>query len=261
MTAAIEFTVALPVWRSKDIAWLAMESLANQDATNFGWELLVCEEDSSCHDGCLGAEFFESYRARLFERGCHRLLYLPLSSWIPLPQKWRMMGLEMSATSRAFMLQAADCYSFKERINESYNRIALDGNTWYDVNNGYFYSFISNKLIRYLAPPASRSNLNMAFHAAAARTIPMSTLPRHIDGFLRTHCRKTTTAFTQYVDTNVYVGVDTNGYNNISTTREAYFIRPSPPFFGTSCKLDKLGLPDDVTARMLQMQNMRVHHV
>ncbi len=57
----IKGTVALPVWNSKDIAWLCMESLCNQ-IVDFKWELLVFEEK---HDRQLGRSFFEGYQSRL----------------------------------------------------------------------------------------------------------------------------------------------------------------------------------------------------
>ena len=40
----VEITVALPVWNSEAIAWLAMEGLCNQVHPGVGWELIIMEE-------------------------------------------------------------------------------------------------------------------------------------------------------------------------------------------------------------------------
>ena len=39
-----ELTVALPVYNSKKIAWMAIESLCSQINVDFNWELIVYEE-------------------------------------------------------------------------------------------------------------------------------------------------------------------------------------------------------------------------
>ena len=41
---SIEFSVRMPMFRSKYIAWLALESLCRQKGVNFEWELITAEE-------------------------------------------------------------------------------------------------------------------------------------------------------------------------------------------------------------------------
>lgn len=50
----IELTVAMPLYNSKYIAWLAMESLCRQKNVTFDWELIVSEEQN---DEMYGEEF------------------------------------------------------------------------------------------------------------------------------------------------------------------------------------------------------------
>ena len=232
-----------------------MEGLANQDRTDgFAWELLVCEER---HDAQLGQAFFDSYMERLAAKGCAYLRYLSSNTWVPLPEKWRITGGEMNPGSRAFLLQAADCYSFKERLNESYRRVVLEGYSWYDVCHGYFYSFATGKLIQYCSDNPNRTHLNMALFGAAARTIPHSNLRQNIDGFLNRHTHTVLPPYRRYMDKAEYVGVDTNGYNNISIGRENYFDNPAAPFRRTDSTLSSIGLPPDVAERMLAMTKVR----
>lgn len=48
---SIKLTVALPVYNSKSIAWLAMESLCNQKGIDFDWEIVIAEENVSTPNG------------------------------------------------------------------------------------------------------------------------------------------------------------------------------------------------------------------
>lgn len=252
MDAVIGLTVALPAWNSKEICWLAMEGLCRQQpADGFAWELLVCEER---HDGQLGRAFFDGYTGRLGDCGCARLTYIEAPRWIPLPRKWQTMGRAMHPTSKVFVLQAADCYSFPQRLNVSYRKVALDGVTWYDVSRGWFYSIRSRKVIQYKFVNPTRTHLNMAFSDAAARTIPDSCLRKNIDGFLFSHCRSTVPGFNRYVDTAEYIGLDTNGHNNISVGRESHFTQPQPPLYAATVELGGLGLPADIVDRLKEMK-------
>ena len=247
----IELTVALPIWRGNDIAWLAMEGLCRQDRTLFDWELMICEEGIG---NPLGKQFFADYLPRLRNCGCSKLSYISLDRWLPLSQKWRLMGQRMAKSSNVFLLQAADCYSFKERLNESYQRIVDEGNTWYDVGHGYFYSLASGRMILFQQASQTHSQLAMALSADCARTIPNVALRRNIDNFLLQHCMRTVAAsFCRHVDMAEYAGVDTNGYNNISITREDYFERPRRPFAPTDKKLKDIGLPDDITQHLHEL--------
>jgi len=249
--ADASLTVALPVWRGADIAWLAMEGLCNQDKANgFAWELLVCEEAQPQQ---LTRAFFDGYRDRLAEKGCVAVHYFSPDAWIPLPMKWRMMGQAMAPTSRAFLLQAADCYSFKERLNASWRSIAVDGNDWYDVSHGYFYSCLSGKLLLFYQSNADFTQLNMAMAAKHARTIPAASLRNCIDNFLLRQAVVATPTgqFKHYIDQNTYAGVDTNGYNSISVKRELYFSRsPARPFSATDKQLEDIGLPEYIVERI-----------
>ena len=80
----IKLSVALPVFNSKRIAWLAMEGLCRQENINFEWELVIAEEQGPEK---FGSKAFLSYEGRLREVGCVRVRYIKLIKWIPLKQK------------------------------------------------------------------------------------------------------------------------------------------------------------------------------
>jgi hypothetical protein len=251
MNRDIELTVGLPLWSADKIGWLAMEGLCYQRPPPCGWELLVCEED---HPRKLGAEFIGSYGHRLAAAGCLRLDYVPLPEWTPLPRKWRMMGDMSAKSSRAFLLQAADCYSFPERLVETHRRVVLEDYAWYDVGVGYFYSFISRQLSLFRNELPHRTHLNMAFTGRAARTIPDADLRKGVDGFLFKHCRALLPDGRRFLDMAEYAGVDTHGHNNISVSREKRMVHGLPDFFFPSTKLlSEIGLPPCIVERMMAM--------
>jgi hypothetical protein len=61
----IKFTVALPIYNSKKIAWISLESLIRQENINFDWELIVYEE---IHSESVCPEILEEYKDRLIDK-------------------------------------------------------------------------------------------------------------------------------------------------------------------------------------------------
>ena len=55
----IKFTVALPVYNSKKIAWISLESLIRQENIDFDWELIVYEE---IHSESVCPQILEDYK-------------------------------------------------------------------------------------------------------------------------------------------------------------------------------------------------------
>ena len=104
----IELTVGLPAYRAKSIIWLALESLKNQVNINFGWELIVMEENAESKD------VIESFIDKL--PGCQRIILRNVEKKILLVDKWIGIAKDASATSRIFALQAADDYSPPKRL-------------------------------------------------------------------------------------------------------------------------------------------------
>ena len=245
----IELSVALPVWKSNSIAWLAMESLCRQDVPPCDWELLVCEEP---HDEVCGTSFFESYASRLFEKGCRRLLYLSLETWAPLSEKWHLMGAAVSAASRAFLLQAADDYSFRERLCKTHRRVVEEEHDWYDVARAPFCDVASMALATYdRGGDVSRTHLGIAFASKHARTIPRVVLRKNVDGMLFDHCRREAgESFRRFTDFSDYAWVFTSGYNTISLKRAEKIEKGLAPYKPGPASLEAIGLPTDIIERL-----------
>lgn len=238
-------TVALPVYNSKQIAWLAMEGLCNQ-ITTVDWELIIAEEQ---HEQMLGLDFFEAYRDRLQEAGCSNITYMHYDTWIPLPVKWRDMGEQAHQDSEVFMLQAADCYSHPNRIQQSYQAIT-NGYDWVDWTDGLFYNIRTCQMIQYSYK--ARTNLNMAFRTRYARQIPLSSIRKSIDGFLYTNMMALNPKAKPYRYHGLPLnGLDTDGYNNISRGRARYYDQVNYPFSRTDLHITDLLLPAEVIERLL----------
>lgn len=211
-------TVALPVYNSKKIAWLALEGLCNQKDIDYKWELIVCEEK---HKEQLGSSFFNLYKERLQKIGCDRIKYIELDGWIPLAEKWRLIGLEASQSSKSFILQAADCYPFETRLKEANYYVNIKNYDWLDYCKGYFYSFDLKKYFLY--DFKGKTNLNMAFKTELAKQIKKSNKRKGVDGFLLKNAMQIKKIKKITLPELKNSGFDTDGLNNISTSRKKAF--------------------------------------
>ena len=232
----IELSVALPCFHADKIAWLALESLCRQKNIDFEWELIVCEEE---HEQMIGDWSLNEYIERLMNVGCKRIVYLHLDRWVLLAKKWQIIGKHISDTSQAFMLQAADCYSGSKRMKMTYDAVVKEGVDWFDFKRGYFYSFISNRVILY--DYDGHTNLCMCMKAEYARTIPSTTMQRGIDYFLQQHCSvKNRNLNIVHSNEIMKDSVDTHGMNSISIYREKFFNSRADIFKKTNKELKSI---------------------
>lgn len=239
----IELTVALPVWNSRHIVWLAMEGLCRQKKPGFKWELLIAEEQIE-H---FGQDGFSEYLDRLKEVGCERVIYYPISYRIPLPQKWQFMANNMDKNSKAFLLQSADCYSEPNRLISSMEKIE-EGYDWVQNRMACFYSIHYGKMIEFdqtTYGDGCRTGINMAIKAELVRHLPVSFEESGIDNWL----------YDQADPKKVYwregdqEGINTDGHNNITKNRRPRFSKITPPFKKTSKTLYDV-LPEDIAKRL-----------
>lgn len=241
----IELTVSLPLYSANRIAWLALESLCNQRNLGFEWELIICEEDNE-----FKIPYLEEYRDRLKKAGCAEIKYISLKEKVLLAKKWQIMGKVANKNSKAFLLQAGDCYSSRDRLALTYNRIMVNDYDWCDYAKGYFYSFISKKLVLYNV--IAKTNLDMGFKTKYARNIPDTTLERGIDGFLLGCCQAQKKQQLKVFNvTDLYRDrLDTHGLNNISKQRDTYF-SSKPNIFTPSIRfIDSMELPPKVIRKL-----------
>lgn len=247
----IELTVALPIYNSKKIAWLALEGLSNQINITFDWELIVYEEN---HENSIFSDIIDEYIDRLKDLNCKRVLFITRDGKVNLISKWMTMGLESSPSSKVYMLHAADCYSPKERLKITYEKIVKENYDWYDQRKGYFYSFISDKIFLY--DYEGLTNLNMGLKIDYIKTLPYSDINRGIDGYIFNHMSKTKKdKVKKYTDQNLYPdSIDTHGLNNISVSRETYFSTKPNIFKNVDFGVDDFEIPSDIITRLKDLR-------
>jgi hypothetical protein len=246
----IEATIAMPVYKADKIAFLAMESLCNQK-TSINWELIVAEE---IHSQQLGIDFIEQYAERLKDAGCESIKYLEYKEWISLPKKWKDIGEHADPNSKVFLLQAVDCYSAADRIEEAFDCIVNRNFDWLDYQNGFFYNLATGQMIQYSAK--ARTNLDMAFKTKYARTIPDSALRKGIDGFLFSHVTKQAKIVKRLLISKPAKmdSFDTDGENNISIGRTSFYSNIRHPFIRTSIRLEDLDITDNIKDKLLELR-------
>lgn len=228
MTVAL--TYALPMYRAKNIGWLALESLCRQENIDFEWELIILEEPQQS----MGEAKVLEYQQRLEHVGCTRLKYVALPQWIPLSQKW--INIAKLADSEGFLLAGCDDYAPPNRLSET--KAMFDaGAEWTHVPVGLFYDIANDNFGVF--------DYNLADHVCgldkAGRTdiiknsLPeTSTRTRSVDGWMYDQIVSYLgrTPHTQMNSSEDWRhGVFTDGLNNIcSSRRDLYGANITAPF-------------------------------
>ena len=249
-----ELTVALPMRNSKDISFLAFESLCNQKNVEFEWELIVYEEQ---HDNITSLDDIKAYADRLKDVGCVRCVYITCDNQPLLIDKWITIANAASESRVSYLLQAADCYSYSYRLANTYEVINECGYSWYDNYNGFFYSFESNSLIRYAYNMTT--NLSMGIKTDIMRRLPSKEIYKGIDGYIYNWANRNSDGiFLDYSDSNLYFdGLDTHGHNNISVNRQSFFDNIRIPFVETDYKLKDLSIPQHIKKQINELQRSK----
>lgn len=226
-------TVALPVYNQTGVLNIALEGLARQREAG-GWELIVCSENDVW-------DVVNNYRDRLLEAGCENIICDKIETWIPLPQKWRRIGLMISPNSVGMMLHAADCYSHPDRIKQS-KQAMINGYDWYHESAGYFYSIGDALLVKYDNNQKGKTHLNMCIASNHAKKLPKSDLRKNIDGWMY----RTIQDPKVYQDYSLHSGVDLHGMNNISIYRGKFIKDCACGFKPVDVTIDTIGLPIEI---------------
>lgn len=215
----VDLSVALPIYKGKHIFWLAMESLCRQKDITFSWELLVAEEQIKPYAG--EKEIYE-YEDRLKKVGCKKIKYLPLKEWIPLSQKWALLGKE--AASEMFVCHADDNYSQPYRLKEVYENIDRDyicypSCLFYFIKNNTVYE---HTVIPYRKSTKPAKGLHYSFKTKYAKKIPNSNRAIIVDqwiyDFIFRHL-KNQIHHKWIVSDHWKEGFNTHGFHRLSKTR------------------------------------------
>ena len=233
----IQLTVALPIWNSKKIAWIALEGLCNQKQIYFDWELLIDEEQIGEY---FGLEEIKKYVERLADVRCVSIKYYAREKRIPLPQKWHALSKKVCSTSKVFLLQAADCYSEPFRLRSTLDA-ANEGFDWIQNKRGYFYNVNLKKVIEFNSDTSGiicKTGLNMAIATHLLKKLNNdSWLESGVDSwfFSTTQPKKI-----KWFEGEFTEGIDIDGLNNISLMRKRYFDTPKAPFVATEKKIESI---------------------
>ncbi len=265
----IKATVGLPMYRSKEIAEISLESLCRQKNVDFEWELLIIEEKK----GAFGSKNLNKFLPRLKDIGCTRLEYYSIDKWIPLSMKWHHLSKNASVTSECFLLKAADCFSQPDRLKETAN-IFLNNKEidWVQSKKGYFYDIESESVTMFnhdLCFVQTREGkvphpcaLNMAARTSLLNKIKPSNIRRSVDS----HIFKELTSIKQsplnvewLKSPNWKNGLDTHGLNNISRKRGDMIKRNAPPFEETSTNLSDI-VPEEIENFLKSLRSSAFSH-
>lgn len=216
-------TAALPTYNNSNIIWLQLTALCSQiDAPD--WELIVIEEDS---ENTLGLDGLRSWREKLKKANCKRIVYVHLSEWVPLGQKWIIARDNMHKDSVGLMLCASDNFSPWDRIKISYEAM-LEGNEWFQFNSGHFYNIVDHKAGVFKAAEGSPA-LFMCVSTEAVNRVNENIYPRKgVDTWLMRHSLPRVTRFDKWTD-----GIHTDGYNTISFNRRLQYANDDQGLFKT----------------------------
>lgn len=171
-------TVGLPMYRAGDIGWVALESLSRQRGAPL-WELVIAEEKDSLPMG--KANILEYWDA-LQEANCTGIYYIELDHWISLAEKWLLLISFSCEISNVFVLQAADNYSFSDRLRLSADAI-WKGKHHVQWNPQLLYFFKEQKAFFVNAVPGSSAGA-MAYAKEGLKFLPDRKHWKHVDSWI-----------------------------------------------------------------------------
>ena len=232
-------TIGMPVWNSREVTWLAVESFCRQE-TSAPWELIVYEEK---HKEACGPDFFRTYIERLRKAGCVQANYITNKTKVPLSEKWFMLGRAADKSSQMFCVCDADNYYQKYMIEDAYVAY-IEGYDFLTDKEGYAYDFNTQLLVKY-SKPDGRTGFQMCYATDLMRKLPKAKVHKLLNTWVYNHCKpKNVKVATEHL-TNMI----TNGFNNITGARGRMMSRFEHPFYKTDKKLEDI-VPDDVARQM-----------
>ncbi len=248
----IELTVVMPMFKSKYIAWLALESLIRQKNIGFRWEIIAAEETGN---EAFGEVEFMKYKEALEKVHCKKITYIPLTTHILLPHKYVLMAKHIDPSSKVFVIQSADCYSQPNRLVQTYNIIVKENFDWTYSDIGLFYNIGTEHTALYDQRGRGKNRgLNMAVKTNLIKKAVPVKLQKGIDKWLVSQCAsaKGSQLLTKVNDSEDWIhGVDTQGLNTISIRRQKKMTSTKYGFFKTKQRIRNV-LPSEIVSRLLE---------
>lgn len=260
-------TVALPLWQSEQIAWLALESLCRQKKCDFAWELIVLEDEDD--DKKIGQVTVDRYLDRLSAVGCTKVVYETMPGHPLLAEKWLRAANLASPSSEVFFIQGGDDFTHPHRVANAVAAFQADNELdWYQSPRGYFYDLCTNKTLLYdydIIPnlPQPREGhiknpiaLEKSTRTTYVRQITRPPVGRIVDAWVffgvqevLGHTPKVKLDADPIAETSVF----TSGLNSISLDRSDLNAKVIPPFCPTTQQAEAF-LPSDCATRLSTSQ-------
>ena len=228
-------TIALPVWRGREICWLSMESFCRQSVP---FELIVFEEE---HFKQLGRDWFFGWADRL--TNCTKIGYLTSPKRFNLAEKW--CAIADKSNSVAFCLCGCDDYYSEDMAKDAFEAVSNGVDYRYD-SSAYFYHVKKKKMMLYSQP--IYKGVMQAVPTGLMKQIRPEPLNSGVDRWIHDRIKPRNK---QMITTTRDI-VCTDGFNNISH-RERFYTKPEPPFYATDKTIFDI-LPEEVAKKLAEMR-------
>lgn len=225
----IIMTVGMCVFNSKDIIYLALESLKNQEKIDFYWELIIVEEYNESLD------LIKEYVNKL--PNCIRIIYISLDKKICIGNKIEIISKYISNTSKIYVIQDADDYSPKYRLYTHFQHFKSKKCYISTQKYGIFINLkTGQKMIydKYSIVKKKNIFINNAIKIEDLLSIINLNILKNLKKNLFTNIYKYLHKYKNikpdniFLDTTLYknnwkTGFFTDGYNNITTLRSSIY--------------------------------------
>jgi len=258
-TKPIELSVIIPLFRAKFIGWVPFEALVRQKGIEFGWELVVMEED---FDNPFSLHNITQYSQKLKNVGCVRIVYIAMSNWIPLSAKWFYLIHNISASTKVIMCNSADNYFSPHRMRHQFETLKDNHYNWYKIMGNVTYDIASRKHAKRILSDSNRKDTSgKAMHISLARELPLANVKRGVDGWTHNTLSQTRHGFRPYTDySDIWKEtVNITGLNNLSLKQGKRVVACRPPL-SFCCHSMKNHMPEEVVAKLvLASQHLEAH--
>lgn len=261
-------SVILPMFRSKHIGWLPLESLCRQQNVDFKWELVIAEEVEDKYEPMGERKIIQEYQERLKLVGCNCIKYIGLDDWIPLGEKMSM--LIVNTGSEIIVPSAADYYSSPKRLTSAYKVFKEVNPDWVLTTKVIYYNITNGRVILHDTDYCKRKDdvAGTSMKASLLREVfpepDKIKKTKGIDSFMF----KSSKSYRQKQGKKLHIYFDrsdnwkccfnTNGINNI-TNRSPYFEKISYPFKPCPIRLEET-IPPEVLSKLESCRKIAKNH-
>jgi glycosyltransferase involved in cell wall biosynthesis len=228
-----DVTIGLPLYKMKDIQWLALKSIERQEC-DVTFEVIICTEDECSYDDFT-----------IDNPMCVDVSILKSKQWMPLSLKW--IEILEYASGDVFILHGGDDYSDKGRVQRAYNDIIKDGNEWTQDCDGWGYDIGLDRLLRFKQGNGLRG-INIALRTNLKNRLPKESINKSVDYWLWKNINPKKQKWNQGVNSSVF----TSGMNLISKGRHDFFEKVRYPFDYTEKTINDL-LPKDIVSTIKKL--------